>query len=220
MTSQRITVFTVFAAMSIASVATAGKYDPVTVRHESPRHGIRSMRHASTAHQGYLDGAANVVGSIGEATHDIARARVENQRARRLAIENNYKSVVTWHAQRKHRNDVVHADRRARAAVRKAQASYEQPAVDASAWFDSSGNIQWPVALSASRFAQQRVQIENAMNDGEMVSLQQAASSLRTALRGDIRGLSPRDYTTAKRFLVYLESSNVNTPTVLVAANR
>lgn len=220
MTIQRITVFSILAAMSIASVANAGKYDPVTVRNEAPRHGLRSMRHASTVHQGYLDGTANVIGSIGEATHDVARARVENQRARRLAIENNFKSVVTWHAQRQHRANVVHAERRARAEARKTQASYAQPTVDASAWFDSSGNIQWPAALSANRFTKQRVDIELAMNNGEMITLQQAASTLRTALRGDIRELSPRDYLAAKRFLVYLESSNVDTPTVLVAANR
>ena len=212
-------VATIVAINLCVNSADAGKYDPVTVQTDSPRYGIRATRHASTASQGALDGIANLIGATGEAAHDLARARVENQRARRLAIQNDYRAVAAWHVRRKLRNDVVHAERRSRAAARK-PAQHRAPTVETTAKSNTpSGAILWPRALRSSDFESTRWRLELAIRDRVIPEIRTEVTSMRTQLRQRIRRIASQDYLEAIRFLAKLETTQVVSTSTMVATN-
>ncbi|MEQ8791840.1 MAG: hypothetical protein RIC55_36625 [Pirellulaceae bacterium] len=175
--------------------------------------------HASTFEEGYLRGYADLVRSQGAYNYATSLARIKNEQARRLALENQLKATETHFELRRINRDARELARQSSIPRPSAEdiarfASDRAPEPLSSSDFDAAGRIDWPFALTTGTFADQRATIdallarraaEGASVDSE---LRQEVVQLEARLKSEIRTFSTDQYLAAKKFLAGLKQTD------------
>ena len=169
--------------------------------------------HSSTAAEGRLRGMGDLVRSRGEANLANSGAAINYSIARRNQIENRAAYTNTYFEMRR-------ANKAYRAAekgppptmeqlVRYAQAGKPKP-LSPSELNTVTGAINWPRALQADSFADQRASLEAAfgrrgtrsvIGTEDYVLVRNETTAMLADLKKQIRDLPPQDYSNAQQFL-------------------
>jgi hypothetical protein len=169
--------------------------------------------HGSTAAESYLRGVAAVTRARGEYNLMTSQASIYNEEARRLSLENHTRTVQTYYDGRK-------MNREARAAERGPRATQEDltrlaktaapSRLNDTQFNPATGRIAWPAALRGDEYAAHRAEIEalfvqrassGSIGPQQRDHVGQATGTMLVLLKGQIRELSPMEYSTARRFL-------------------
>jgi len=172
--------------------------------------------HASTAAEGYARGVAAILYAQGAYNRLSAEARMVHAQAYAQELENRQRAVDTFFNLRA-------TNRRARAVERGERPTFEELAKLAR---DSapgrlgddqlgraSGQIHWPAALQDEQFAAYRAQLEQifryrattgTVGSHQQQQVRQLTHRMLSRLKGNIRQLSPMEYTEARGFLTSL----------------
>lgn len=171
---------------------------------------------ASTVAQGYLDGLARLVRAEGIATYDMALAAISLEIARDAALRNELTAQGVRQALRLRERDyrrvlrgppITH-EQATRIAHKRAPKRLAVEQIDY-----SRGRINWPVALRARRFADDRQRIEEALvgyasYDSQSPScekVQTVIERMTAQLIAQQKSLPPKSYLNARNFLKGLE---------------
>lgn len=176
------------------------------------------QRHASTAAEGFLNGQANVIQSVGQANYFNSLAAVNYQEARSKAIDNHKKYVTTYYETRLYNKEM--RDRYAK----KPPTKEEWERITAAALPDplttqqydrAAGRIVWPHILRVSEYDAFRNRIDELVfarspeNDGDGSPFQREMASLIDAmkmlLKTNIHSVTETQYADAKAFLRSLD---------------
>lgn len=117
--------------------------------------------HASTAEEGMARGMSDVIRSRGQAAVDYARAATESEKARRAYQENRNFAVNSFVENRAIRDD--YRERRSDAKKEKLAAyikSRQLQPLSKTEFYESTGEINWPIGLMHPHDENGRKQIE------------------------------------------------------------
>jgi hypothetical protein len=202
------TLLAVLTSTAAAQVVVGGGYG-----HDGWWGGWGVGNFSSTPAEGYARGMAEAIRAQGEYNQASAAAMKDYEAARSQYIENQ----KLWHEtmiERRRLGEQARAERHAaeRAARDRRQSSPGLPAPRTltSAEYDrASGKLDWPSVLTDKRFSAGRQQIEQLAKvraetgdvGGVDAEIYQAAKTMQTQLKGQVRNLPPNDYLEARKFL-------------------
>ncbi len=175
--------------------------------------GYPVYSHSSTAAEGAMRGLSDVVRSQGQANLDNSAAAINYSVARSNELENQKQYTETYFAKKE-------MNRRARAAARRPRATMEdlvryaqvgKPKPLSPSELDTvTGAIHWPVLLKTEPFERDATKLQKVFSyraQGEAISqseyreVRQVTKRMLADLKGQIREVTPTEYTTSKRFL-------------------
>jgi hypothetical protein len=176
--------------------------------------------HASTALEGALRGKAAVIQALGNFQLSDSQARILREQARALDRDNDLRQTQALHLQQKMWRDAreeARAHHEARVAEGKAKLAERRLTVYRAAYRLSpselnpiTGQITWPVALRADKFAARRAHLEELFRQhvgygdpqpGIAEDIARSTDELSRALRTDIATLPRDQYLAAQKFL-------------------
>lgn len=169
-------------------------------------------RHASTFSEGLLRGRADLVRAAGEFNYNTALARIRNEQARRLAMENDKRRAELFYEKRE-LNKQRRAEQLKPVSAETAQRIAQSGLPDrlAPQQLASDGRLNWPESLQSDRYAVERQGVESALQElghtPNAVARRAAVAStnaLIDKLRADVHTVSPMDYVASRKFLTSL----------------
>jgi len=169
---------------------------------------------SSTPVEGFRRGLAEVIRAAGDYNLASSAAAVNLSEARRREIENDQAWTQTYFAMRDVNREQREAQlKRQRGNIedfpRYAQAGKPKP-LDNRDLDALTGQIRWPVLLTAADFDQQRVVVEKAFaarayhgapNAEDFLNAVRTIDEMAAALADRVRAVPGQDYVEAKRFL-------------------
>jgi hypothetical protein len=196
-----------------AQVATRGGVMPPYV---APPYygGYGYPTQTSTPLEGIAHGLADVIRSTGDAHLSNSAAAINFSEARRREIENQKFWADTYFAMReanrqyreaeikRHRGNPEDWVRYAQAGKPKPLSNHDLDAV--------TGEIRWPILLSAKNFDAQRVQLEKlfanrayhgVMGADDFLTAVRLSGEMLAGLKGRIQDYPPQQYMAARKFL-------------------
>lgn len=197
-----------------------------------------TQHHSSTAAEGYLRGKAAVIQAIGNFRLSESQTEILRQQARSLDRENDLQQTAALLTQQKMWEDARYQARRDRDARRAAglqlaaqrsvtvlRQTYQLPT---SAIDPITGEIHWPAALMAEKFATHRVALERLIKDHVIYGESHPEATAEIArtvdlyskdLRREIRSVPRDEYTAAQKFLMGLKYSDLSRLRAVATAN-
>lgn len=176
------------------------------------------QRHASTVAEGYLNGQANVIQSVGQANYFNSVAAVNFQEAQSKAIDNRRKYVTTYYETRMYNKEM--RDRYAKKPFTKEQldritANSLPDPLTTQQYDRATGKLIWPHVLRTAEYDAFRTRIDDLVftrsseNDGDGSPFQREVASLVDAmkmlLKDNLHTLTESQYCDAKAFLRSLD---------------
>jgi hypothetical protein len=187
-----------------------------------------TQHHSSTAAEGFLRGKAAVIQANGNFLLSASQAEILLQQARALDRENDLQQTAALLTQRKLWDDArvqARKDRDARRLAGQQLAAERATTVYRDAYQLSvneldpiTGEINWPVVLTADIFAPQRAQLEQLIKQhfiyGELppetaTEIVRLVDSVSKSLRREIRSVPREEYGAAQKFLMGLKYSDL-----------
>lgn len=159
---------------------------------------------------GYANGMANVIRAQ-------AQANLANQQARSVAIDNQKKWAQNYFKMKEERQEYDAAQREKHktspetlAAVAKSNLPRE---LGPDALDPVTGHITWPAELQKSEYAAHRTEldklfaqrVETSQAAGTADKIHAVAAKLTEQLRGNIEGVSAKEYMSSRKFLDSLD---------------
>jgi hypothetical protein len=175
-------------------------------------------RHASTAHEGFLRGWADLTRAVGVLRYNTSLAMINREVARSYNLDNREKYVQKYFSVKKINKEYRDSERK----PSPTQEDYARWAKElapqrlaAGQYEPALGRLSWPIVFEQGEFATEREAIdrlmaERTMEDSGVGSANEQAISqligpMKAKLKGQIRTLSPSQYVQAKNFLESLE---------------
>jgi hypothetical protein len=172
--------------------------------------------HASTFEEGVLRGYADLIRSRGAYNLTTSLARIKNEEARRLALENKVNATETFfelrRINRQAREEAKGPRPSAEDIARYARDRAPEP-LDAGDFDAVTGRLDWPFALTTGTFAEERAAIDALVArravEGDAIDgqLRRQVEKLQAKLKSQIRTFSTRQYLAAKKFLAGLKQT-------------
>ncbi len=169
---------------------------------------------SSTAGEGYLKGLASAIGATGYAVEKISEANINNEVARSLALDNDYKYAETFWSKRALNREYAATERAPALSsdtLRQLARTSAPERLSVMQLSPATGQISWPAVLKRRQFDDMRWRIEdafaarNAMNGGVGSSTDSAvytvANVMQQELLEQIDSLSSHEYIAGKNFL-------------------
>ncbi len=181
-------------------------YGPPTVYH-----------HASTYEEGLLRGHADLVRAWGDYLYSTSLAMINGEEARRRYIDNRQHATKTYFDMRK-LNREARAEQRGERPTQEDIARYAKmrapDRLGAHGFHESLGILHWPPALQGSEFRQERMAVNQLMDERTVDNsglgsdncrqIKQVVTRLKGKLKDNIDAVSPADYVAGKNFLTGL----------------
>jgi hypothetical protein len=183
-----------------------------------------TQHHSSTAAEGFLRGKAAVIQAKGNFLLAESQAAILFEQGRALNRENDLKQTEALLAQQAMWREARIAEREEREAQRelgRAKLDARRQTVHKVAYQLSpqdlnvlTGEIRWPAALMAEKFAEQRGRMEQLFRQhvsygdpqpGVAVEISRLSNVMARSLRSEIRTLEKDEYLTAQKFLIGLK---------------
>lgn len=170
---------------------------------------------SSTPMEGMQRGYADVLRSRGVAAELGSEAAINMQDAKSKYIDNAYKWTQTYWDRKNLGDSQIAAERAKDREAREKYLAYKhsQPptpvGLSRSQLDPSSGDLNWPLALTADEYAPQRMKIEELFQvraqTGTTAKLvfdvSNVAEEMKGVLKTQIRDMPPNDYIAASKFL-------------------
>ena len=170
--------------------------------------------HASTLSEGYGRGLGAVIRAQGEYNLNTSAAALNLTQAEQQEIENQKRWTQAYFEMRDINRQAFEADVKRRRGnpedwIRVAQAG-KPKRLGASQLDIVTGEIHWPILLTAQQYSRQRVELEKAFSDrayhGVMgaeafLKVLQLTEDILSNLKSRVRDLPSDQYVAAKRFL-------------------
>ena len=195
--------------VALGSLATAQYYGGAYVNNK-----------ASTVGESYARGHADVIRSQGMANLKNSEAAINWTEAQRREMENRDQWTDTYFQMRQKNRDYRAAERGPRPSresfVRMAAAGRPQK-LSPSELDSVTGEVNWPRALTQSKFDDSRKELENLFakraaygqsNWNDYTRIGEIIKKMEDDLKAIIRDMPSSDYITAKRFLESLAYEN------------
>jgi hypothetical protein len=206
-----------FVILAGAAVAwgQSGAYVPVAPAGNSASYvgGYPGAYHASTAAEGYANGMSNVVRAQGDYNLATSAAVVNMTQAQRTEIENHKIATQTYFDMRRINKEARDAERpkppTQEQLIRMAQVGMPKR-LTSSDLDPVSGQIRWPMLLTADDYTTQRPEVEKAFSDrakqggmklDDFTKVQKVTKEMAAVLKTKIRDFPANQYMAAKRFL-------------------
>jgi hypothetical protein len=170
--------------------------------------------HSSTLQEGYARGIADVIRAKGDYNLSTSAAAVNFSQARQQEIENQRKWEQAYFDLHNLNRQMFESEQKRRRGspedwIRYAQAG-KPKRLSASELDTVTGEIRWPMLLTAREYSSQRVELEKAFSDRAyhgvlgaetFLMVLQLTDDLMASLKQQIRNLPADKYIAAKRFL-------------------
>ncbi len=174
--------------------------------------------HASTVEQGWQDGYANVVRSMGDYNYNTSLAAINTETARSKYFDNRMKYAQTYFDMRRYNREAVAYERGPRPTAEDFARYAKEAAPDRLSSFEyepALGRVFWPSILQSPVFSTERDVIDNLMalrttrdsglGSGNHQQINQVVVQMQARLKQNIDTLSPAEYMKAKNFLTSLQ---------------
>jgi len=229
-----VSLSAVAAAQNVSPSISVGYRDvPGPVGYGAYNYGYGYGYHSSTLQEGVLRGVGAMARGIGSYNLDTARAKILQQQAYSLELDNRQKKQDTYFEMRRRNREQRAAEelpqpttedirRYAKAYAPERMTNYEVDPVE--------GRIYWPATLEGPQYAELRQQAETlfahrsqaAAGNSQVVAgaVSHVSEQMQQILKDQIGALTTRDYLAAKKFLVRLANEARFAPQVDGIASR
>ncbi len=156
-------------------------------------------------------GTAAIIRSSGQAAKSYSEARINNESAYSMSLDNAYKRVQTnWSIRRYASAQMadVYAYQHKRDKWLASQRDFKPETLPPSQFDKNTGSLEWPDVLQAPVYADKRAQIENELelqattgSTSNSTRIRNLAREMQSELKDHIRDSTPNEYLAGRKFL-------------------